>query len=379
MSNVAQSSSPMQRSEALTPVAEGVPAVITTPQAFTTALARWERDFNVLTPFTTFSSLAPGFGVTATIVKINPDASKDGPREVYDGLPFLAKGREVAIAKKGLRKLAEGAGISTQTYEIATGERFWWKVKAIATYRGTDGAPITREATKEWDLRDGSPQMRGWKPDQVQEGRKHGLRNCEARAINAAIRECGCGIDQKYSIEQLQKPFLVVRVSLQPDMSDPEVKRMVTREFFQASGALYGGAAAALPAPRPIPDDEDDDPPTGTGEPRLVGRSTASTPAVDPNAPPTAEAVRIVEAKVGKTGTSRNGAPWTLYLITDSHGVEHKTFDTGIFEAAEKAKATKAWVELATETKGDYTNLVEIMPAGQSPKLPMDGSDEERY
>lgn len=360
-------------------VAASRAAAITTPEAFTAALTQWEQQFNVLTPFTTFSHLAPGWGISGTIVRINSDGSPDGPREVYAGLPFLKAGAEVALAKKGLRKLAEAAGISTQTYELPTGARFYWKVKAVASYRGIDGTPMQREATKEWDLRDGSPQMRGWKPDQVQEGRKHGLRNCEARAINAAIRECGCGIDQKYSIKQLAKPFLVVRVAFQPDMQDPEVKRMVTQAAMGATSALYGGPAALL-AGRVIPDE--DDPPAA---PRFVGASAAAgvTPgsmppastsvgaAVDPEAPPSEEAVRIVDAKP-VTGTSKKtGKPYTKYDITDSRGEVHSTFDKGLYDAAVAARDSKAWVEIAVEIANGFKNLVEISPAGQSPRLPM--------
>ncbi|MEZ5421016.1 MAG: hypothetical protein R2708_27255 [Vicinamibacterales bacterium] len=75
-------------------------AAITTPEAFSTALARWEQHFNVLTPFQTFSHLAPGWGISGTICQISPDTRPDGPREVYDGLPFLRKGTEVALAER---------------------------------------------------------------------------------------------------------------------------------------------------------------------------------------------------------------------------------------------------------------------------------------
>jgi len=369
-------------------VAAGSAATITTPEAFTAKLAEWERHFNVLTPFTTFSHLGPSLGISGTICQINPDARPDGPREVYSGLPFLKAG-EVAIAKKGLRKLAEAGGISTQTYELPTSDRYYWKVKAVATYRGLDGTPISREATKEWDLRDGSPQLRGWKPDQVQEGRKHGLRNCEARAINAAIRECGCGIDQKYSAEQLRKPFLVVRVAFQPDMSDPVIKQIVTQGFMAASSALYSGAGAlGAGAPRPIPDEEDERP----TEPRLVGASAAAAstpgpvpsaatstgaaaPVVDPTRPPTPDAVRIVEAKPVTGISKKSGKPYTKYDITDSHGVVHSTFDKGLFDAAMDAKQAQAWVEIAVEINNGFKNLVEITPAGQQPSM-FDGDDQ---
>jgi len=377
---------------AMTRAVSGSQAIVT-PEAFAAKLTEWQQQFNVLTPFTTFTALAPGWAISGTIVQISPNTHPDGPREVYGGLPFLKKRErddgsweqlEVAIAKKGLRKLAEGAGISTQTYELPTNQRFYWKVKAVATYRGIDGTPITREATKEWDLRDGSPQLKGWTADQVNEGRKHGLRNCEARAINAAIRECGCGIDQKYTVDQLKKPFIAIRVSFQPDMSDPEVRRMVTGAAMQATSALYGGPQGLLGggAPRPIPDDPDDLPPTG--EPRVVGAGTAapaptsgsmpsattSAPAAD--APPCEGAVRIVKVKDIKTGKLRNGGTWTLWKVTDSAGVDYSTLEDEVASAARRARDDRAWVECITETKGEYTNLVELAPAGQSPRLPVE-------
>ena len=362
--------------QALTRAVSGS-AMITSPEAFAAKLAEWQQQFNVLTPFSTFTALAPGWAISGSVVTINPDTRREGPGEVYDGLPFLKKGSEVALAKKGLRKLAEGAGISTQTYDLPTGHRFFWKVKAVATYRGLDGTPITREATKEWDLRDGAPQLKGWTADQVNEGRKHGLRNGEARAINAAIRECGCGISQKYTLEQLKKPFIAIRVSFQPDMSDPEVRRIVTGAALQATSALYGGGAGLIGAgaPRPIPDEPEPEP---AGEPRVVGAGTAAAkPAAPaPDEPPTPEAVRItgITSRSGET----NGRKWTRFLVVDSRGKTHSTFDTALRDAAEKAHDAKAWVEMIVERDGDFENLVEIAPAGQSPRL-FDGAQDGGY
>src|SRR6185369_13154252 len=115
--------------------------------------------------------------------------------------------------------------------------------------------------------------MKGWTSNQIDEGRKHGLRNCEARAINAAIRECGCGIKQKYTRAELAKPFVVVRVAFQPDFSDPDIKRMVTQQAMSGVSALYPAAARELPA-RDVGDNEAGD----TGPKHVGSGSTASTP-----------------------------------------------------------------------------------------------------
>lgn len=355
----------MSTETALEKPADRTPAVITTPEEYRGALLRWqEKHYNVLTPFSHISGLAPSHGIITSLIQINPDKAVG---EVYADLPYL-KGN-VALAKVGLRKLAECAGISTRTER--TDDRripFYWEFKAIASYRGIDGAIVTREAMKEWDLRDGSMQMKGWTENQKEEGRKHGLRNCEARAINAAIRESGCGIKQAYTREELKKPFAICRVMFQPDMSDPDIKRMVTL-------SALGGTAALYPQPSSVPAmevaDEEAEPASG---PRHVGSgSTKPAPAPNPtepdhDAPPCEGAVRIADVTI-KDG-EKNGRKWTKYTIVDSNGVEYSTFSKSIGDAATSAKAGKLWVEIVDEQNGEYRNIVEIAPAGRSPKLP---------
>lgn len=348
------------------------PAVITTPEQYRSALLKWQQDhYNILTPFTHISGLAASHGIITSLVTLSPNKD-DG--DVYDGLPFL-KGDEVAPAKIGLRKLAECAGISTRT-ERTDGRQipFFWESKAIGSYRGVDGSIVTREATEEWDLRDGSLRMKGWTRNQIEEGRKHGLRNCEARAINAAIRECGFGIKQKYSRDELKRPFVIIRVIFVPDMNDPDVKRLVTERALGGTTTLY--PHAALPG---IPVDERDPEPTG---PRPVGASSTatSTPAgepakvgLDPDQPPTPDAVRIVKAEervfTYKNGPNK-GKDGTRYVIVDSAGVEHSTFDRVHFDDAKRFQTQNAWVEISEESDGQYKNLIEITKAGQQPGLP---------
>lgn len=352
------------------------PEVITRPEQYTTALKKWTEHFNVLTPFSSISGIAPQHGLIASQVRINTDAAYGsdkiaGGGETYGGLPWLngARGKadeELAIAKNGLRKIAECAGISYRTER--TDPRTlpnYWEFKAIASYRGIDGSVVTREATQEWDLRDGSERMKGWKPNQITEGRKNGLRNCEARAINAAIRECGCGIKQKYTRAELAKPFLVLRVAFQPDMTDPDQRRMVAEAGLRSTSTLYGGGPS-LPAhagPGEVVDAQVVD-----GEPRSVGAGSATSREPEPDQPPVDGAVRIVDVR-SKEGETR-GKKWIRYSITDSHGVVHSTFSESLAQLAAEFKVSKAWVEIEIQEDGDYKNLVGIAPAGQQPKLP---------
>lgn len=370
--------------QALTKASEAkTPEIITRPDEYTTALKGWGDKFNVLTPFTSVSGIAPQHGLVASQVRINTDAAYGsekiaGGGETYGGLPFLNGSRgqqteELAIAKNGLRKLAECAGISYRTER--TDPRtipHYWEFKAIASYRGIDGSVVTREATMEWDLRDGSERMKGWKPNQITEGRKNGLRNCEARVINAVIRECGCGIKQKYTRAELSKPFLVLRVAFQPDMTDPEQRRMVAEAGLRSTSTLYGPPVRSLGAGSLHDDTVDDD---VVDEPRRVGQGTAAAEATaaaksepDPDAPPSADAVRVV--KVDSRNGETKGRAWTRYTVMDSTGAECSTLDKTVAEEADKARQSKAWVELVCETNGNYRNLIEIIPAGSEPKLP---------
>ncbi len=357
-----------QPSQALERPADKTPAVIMTPEQYRGALLRWQAlQLHVLTPFANISGLAPQHGIITSVIQINTEKISG---EVYDGLPFL-KQDQLGIAKNGLRKIAEGLGISTRLKYISVGTiRHYWHVKAIASYRGLDGSVINREGGQEWDLRDGSDRLKGWTANQITEARKHGLRACETRAINAAIRECGCGIKQAYLKSELAHAFVATRVAFQPDMTDPDQKRIVLERALGGTNTLYPGSDRALPGE--IVD-------TATGEvvdAQTVGRS--STPAAssaapapaapDPDQPPVPDAVRIVDVK-SRSGETK-GKAWTRYAIVDSAGVEHSTFDKKLAAFAEKAQLAKQWVEVTSQTDGQYTNLVEIAPAGSQPILP---------
>jgi hypothetical protein len=353
------------------------PAVITTPEEYRGALLRWqEQHFNVLTPFANISGMAAAHGIITSLVQVNGDKEAG---EVYDKLPFL-KGNEVAIAKTGLRKLAECAGISTRTER--TDDRripFYWEFKAIASYRGIDGAIVTREATKEWDLRDGSPQMKGWTGNQVEEGRKHGLRNCEARAINAAIRECGCGIKQKYTREELSKPFVVCRVMFQPDMSDPDIKRLVTERALGGTNALYPPASPASTMPGIEVIEQDPTPPE---QPRQIGggpsNPTPAAPVAEPKKAQFPEGFGLLQKlstdqlnrKPPKTGS------FTKWTAIDHAGVQHVTIKKDFGESLEKhwndGKPTTAIEIISEQNAYNENEISEISVHGQptQPSLP---------
>lgn len=352
-------SKPMSDTQALEKASPKTPAIITTPEEYRGALLRWqEQHFTVLTPFVQISGMAPSHGIVSTLIQVN--ANKD-VGEVYDnsgGLPFLKQG-ELALAKNGLRKIAEGLGISTRLEYISVGViPHYWHVKAIATYKGLDGATVTREASVEWDLKDGSVRAREFGDRQIGQARKHGLRNCETRAINAAIRECGCGIKQKYSREELARPFLAIRVAFQPDMDDPETRRLITERALAGTGALYPAPASTVVPPADA--FHEDAPATA---PRLVGSgasaaaSAESAPATKADEPKLPDGFGFIQKVERETKKKRdNSGSFIKFHVIDHAGVEHVTVRGNVGEALERCWKENVAVDIDSH-ENDYQEL----------------------
>lgn len=92
-----------------------------------------------------------------------------------------------------------------------------------------------------------------------------------------------------------------------------------------------------------------------------VARSGEAQPTHKPGDPIT---VTSIESKSGVSTTGRNkGKKWTSYTVTLSDGRSGSTFDERLAEWAEELKVSKAAVDAEFETKGKYTNLVNITAA----------------
>lgn len=347
------------------------PTVITTSDEYRGALLRWqERHFHVLTPFSQMSGIAPQHGLISTVVELNADPQGG---DVYDGLPFLGRD-EVAPAKPGLRKFEEALGISHRLEYISVGKiPFYWHVKAVGSYRGLDGSIQTREASQEWDLRDGSPRLKGWKPNQIDEGRKYGLRNCETRAINAMIRECGCGILQKYKRADLAKAFVAVRVMFIPDMSDPEVRRIVTQAAVGGTATLYPSASPQLGQGIDV---EERDP---EAAPRRVGSSSTAPASPQPSehAAAAPDAVTLPEGfgfiqKVETTELARRDGKgkFLKWTAVDYTGVPHVTTKESLGKVLDDCWKNRIAVDIESEEnsyqENEITNVYKHDPSQPS-------------
>lgn len=345
------------------------PEIITTQEEYSASQRLWEqRHYNLLTPFAKISGLAPAHGVIATVVQISVDPNDN---EAFTNVPYLRKD-QYALAKRGLRKVAEGIGISTQLEYISVNQiRHYWHVKAIASYRGIDGAIQMREASQEWDLRDVSERIKGWTKNQIDEGRKYGLRNCETRAINAAIRECGCGIKQAYYKDELARAFVAVRVALNPDMSDPDQKRAVIQAFYGAKSLLYPGSSRIGPDNEPmergLPEqsntDAEPEPPermTTAGLPEDAEALVIDDPATEK---PAADTYHVTK------GVQRGKGEATQYFFETTEGQVLFTSDLGdakLLKAAWRDGQPRKVSTEAVLVKGErYRQVIEVVPAGR--------------
>lgn len=331
-------------------VRPGARLLIKSQELYTQVLQQWQQEqVHALCPVVDFGALPEQFALVPAKVKLSPDP-RDG--DVYKG--HFCKDGEVAPTAMGLQKIARCAGISLQ--QVRTDPRTipnYWEVKAIGTWTGLDGTKESREATKEWDLRDGSENLKGFTPKQISEALKHGLRNAETRAISAVIRQLG--IKQKFTVAELAKPFGLVRVVFQPDMKDPVQRAIVTQQAIGGAMAFAHPGAALPPAPPSVIDAQVVD------EPR--SRASAPEPAfesVAADAPPPEEPAgapqRYAVTKVQKV----DGAERYFVFTEQTKDQRLITDDGQLARTAVSAKGQGPIVELDLERRGEESWILEL-------------------
>lgn len=224
------------------------------------ALKQAQKRCNVITPVTRIDWIPPLHGVSLRIVSLDPRPERG---DVYTS-PEL--GKDVALTKVALDKIAAAAGISWDPLlsgRIDDGsDPHYVRFRAVGTITDFDGTQRTISGEKEIDLRDGSPEVKRIESaaakknrdpgPQIARAREHILSMAESKAKNRAIRQALC-IKQKYSPEELQRPFVVPKIVFTGETDDPAVRRLVQEKIIEralgSAKALYGPAA---PTPTPI-------------------------------------------------------------------------------------------------------------------------------
>lgn len=234
-----------------------------------------DEGYNILTPAITLEGLSPHHKATVETLSLSPDPDYgDVYKDKNSDKLFIVK-------KQGLDKLAVLGGILWPDREGSrriddNTNRDYIAFEAFGAIRKADGQLVPCKASYDMDLvaieEDLQHQYRekGSKGQYAKKGqeledyvnycvgrdmrsiRKHKGARCESGARNRVIRAL-LGLKTKYSKVELQKPFVAVRITYQPDYNDPEVKRLITMMSLGAQGNVFGMSAPRVPLPAPQP------------------------------------------------------------------------------------------------------------------------------
>jgi hypothetical protein len=368
---------------ASTAVAKATPAVVTgltkrpelptglisDPQALTNQLTALQAHYHVMSPAISVSQMAPGFGANLAVVQIDPAVVMDkygngAGADCYYSNSLLKDQNKRALNKQGLLKIAQAAGIQwvpEHCRRMDDGkERYLWRWQYFGYVRTHDGQLQPVQGSRELDLRDGSAEATAMKDQQLDKARAVGNQVCETKAMQRAIRTLG--IRQAYTLDELKKPFLIVRFSFTPDMSDPEIKKAVTLQAMGGLGALYQAPAAnVLPAlPETTGPVDETERPVETAP---VAAAKKSNPFADDAATTsnTTETIpdgstTILEVKPNKSQDPKN--PWVRYDVTFGTGQIASTFSQTMHKLIDDAVAQKARVRVETVENEGYNDKI---------------------
>ena len=252
---------------------------------------------NILMPSIHISGMTEWHSAVIETVTLshNPE---DG--DVY---PHDTDGKKFRPTKQALMKLSVCAGViwsPSESKRIDNGaDRNYIAYKAVGGIRKADGQPVFFSAEYDIDfevmeeelkelyekkaakMTDRSAAKKAEYVDycihrDMMQKRKFKLRLCEAGAMNRVLRML-LGIKQAYTVAELSKPFVTVRIVFRPDYNDKEVKRQLIAAHLQSMTGIYGPqAVAAMPEKTepidvtPCPPEEKEkngDEPEGKGQP----------------------------------------------------------------------------------------------------------------
>lgn len=277
---------------ALDRVLDGSLGLLTTAHQITDLMEKLRPVANILSPFTRPGMLAKGYAVSYTAVTIDSSVDRFGNgSECYRG--SFMKDDERALNRVGLRRVANGIGIEWLSYPHSRQvpddhpHPYVCTFTVEGLYRNVDGSVGKCRGTAKVDFRDGSDQIGGWTPkawaelleinraamkkgtpkgdldwniggwseQRVKMARQKVLERAETAAQNRAIRDYG--LDHKYTVPQLARPFVCFKATFVPDMDDPNIKALVTMANLSGLSQIYpqalppGGAAPMSLAPAP--------------------------------------------------------------------------------------------------------------------------------
>lgn len=227
-----------------------------------------EEGYNILTPSITLEGLSPHHHPTIetlTLSAILDNGDVYPHKNDGDAKPAA---KQFRIAKQGLDKLAVLAGIiwHQQGGSVRIDDRKdrnYVAFEAFGAIRKADGQLVPVKAFYDLDFivikedLEVNYRSKGSKGQYKKNGQeledyvtfcvdrdmrskmRHRATLCESGAKNRVIRSL-LGIKKVYTGAELQKPFVCVRITYQPDYDDPEVKRLITMASLGSMASIYG-------------------------------------------------------------------------------------------------------------------------------------------
>lgn len=354
--------------------------LISDPLKLTEQLHAMERHYHVMSPAISISQMAQGYGANLAVVQIDPTVVFDEPHDPKSGTgPDCYWSKSIhsgdrnkrSLRKEGLLKLCQAIGVQwdpTHCRRLDDGkQRFFWRWQYFGYVRTHDGQVQPLQGSFELDLRDGGGDAVGMKAPQLNKARANGNEVCETKAMLRAIRTLR--IQQSYTVDELKKPFLIVRFSFTPDMDDPEIKKAVTLQAMSGIGSLYAAPSAGA-LPPPLPNADLDEP--GGDEPSAPAKKNPFEENAPANAPMPDGATTIVEVKRSSGVKRKEGkppTPWSKYDVTFATGEIATTFSQSLQKVVDEAEQTKARVRIETsfvrEGYNDNLDKIEIVDKRQ--------------
>lgn len=394
---------------------------ITRPEDLAAKIAEWNRQgAHVLAPTIQISSFAPGYGVNPGVVYLDTTVDDKGRGDdVYYDKTTMAL-HERGPGKIGLGKLASAAGVSWIGAQSGRRDPLTiqnlWIYQVVGVYLANDGTPQVIHGEKEIDYRDGSAQIGDWSPQawrellardktarslnswsetRVRNARMNGAERAETGAMERAIR-MGFGIKHIYTLDELARPFIALRMCALVDTNDPDVRRMVTANKLAGVAALYAGerradvidistrrdpvpvgaSSTVSPVPSPAvdtPAHEPNAPPVPTSTLPASSTSavpnppppTASSTQPTPSALSPANLIREVkpESKPYSQRHAKAGQSFLKYHVIDGNGVDHVTIKSKLAKEAQDYRDAQTPCILVSAMNGfRELELSEIQP-----------------
>lgn len=225
-----------------------------------------ERNYNLVNGMQHLDHIMPMHQVSFRAEHIDSTVDNLGAGADCYRDPRFCKGNERALGKRALSKLMGVAGVQILGKQRLDdrSEPNYCEIEARLAIRDLDGTYRQVIATKQLDLRPGAPDT--MKPEKDGQGnktgrmiaytdsaladkRRHIQSLCETEAIERALRLI-LNLKQKYTVDELAKPFVVPKLVADLDPNDPEAKTALINHALAGETLLFGSRPLPPPPPR---------------------------------------------------------------------------------------------------------------------------------